>query len=101
MFVIGYFLQAVARILDSILWFYLVVIIARALISWVNPDPYNTIVRVLYSITEPVLSAIRRILPRFLWDTGIDFSPFVAILMIYFIRDFLVRVLLTIAGYLL
>jgi YggT family protein len=64
------------------------IIIARAVISWVNPDPYNPIVRFLYSITDPVLLAIRRRLP--LSFGGIDFSPIVVILVIIFLQRFLV-----------
>jgi YggT family protein len=64
------------------------IIIARAVISWVNPDPYNPIVRFLYNITDPVLLAIRRRLP--LSFGGIDFSPIVVILVIIFLQRFLV-----------
>jgi YggT family protein len=65
------------------------IIIIRALISWVNPDPWNPIVRFLYQVTEPVLRPIRRRLPL----SGIDLSPVVVILVIYFLQRFLVRVI--------
>ena len=93
MFVAGNVLTAVATILDYVLWLYMWVIIARALISWVNPDPWNPIVRFLYQVTEPVLRPIRRRLPA----TGIDFSPVVVILAIYFLQRFLVRILVEMA----
>jgi YggT family protein len=64
------------------------VIIARAILSWVSPDPYNPIVRFLYNVTEPVLYAIRRRVPVFFG--GIDFSPMIVILAIYFLDSFLV-----------
>ena len=76
MFVIANFLAAVARILDIALTLFMWIIIARAVISWVNPDPYNAIVRFLISVTEPVLSPIRRRMPFSLG--GIDFSPILA-----------------------
>ena len=60
MFVMGNVLQGVATILDTVLWLYMWVIIARALISWVNPDPWNPIVQFLERVTEPVLAPIRR-----------------------------------------
>jgi YggT family protein len=66
------------------------IIIIRALISWVNPDPYNPIVRFLYQITEPVLYPIRRRLP---FMGGIDLSPIVVLLIIVFLQAFLVKTL--------
>ena len=90
MFVIGNLLSAIATVLDFILTVYIWIAIARALISWVNPDPYNPIVRFLYNVTEPVLRPIRRILPVSL---GIDFSPLILIAAIYFIRIFLINTL--------
>jgi len=88
-FVLGDLLWAVARLIDYVLWAYLWIVVIRALISWVNPDPWNPIVRFLYQVTEPVLRPIRRRLPM----TGIDFSPMIVILAIYFLQWFLVRAL--------
>jgi YggT family protein len=90
MFVLGDLLLAVARLVDWVLTAYTWVIIIRALISWVNPDPWNPIVQFLVRVTEPVLAPIRRRLPM----TGIDFSPIVAILGLQFLQWFLVPVLL-------
>ena len=81
------FLIAVAKILDIALSLYMWIIIGRAVISWVNPDPYNPIVRFLNSATEPVLYPIRRRLPVM---GGIDFSPIIVILAIIFIQTFFV-----------
>ena len=79
----------VAWLVEYLLWAYMWIVIIRALISWVNPDPWNPVVRFLYHVTEPVLRPIRRRLPT----TGIDFSPVIVILAIMFLERFLVRVL--------
>jgi YggT family protein len=96
MFVVSNFLIAIARILDIGLSLYMYIVIARALISWVNPDPYNPIVRFLNSITEPVLSPIRRKLPPLFG--GMDFSPIVVILAVIFIQSFVVQSLVEMAA---
>jgi YggT family protein len=88
MFVISNLLLALAKILHMVLNAYMWIIIARAILSWVNPDPYNPIVRFLYNITEPVLSAIRQRVPIFFG--GIDFSPMIVLLIIMFLDNFLV-----------
>lgn len=89
MYVAGDLLLAVAKLVDYVLWAYMWIIIIRSLLSWVNPDPWNPVVRFLYQVTEPVLRPIRRRLPT----TGIDFSPAIVILAIYFLQWFLVPVL--------
>lgn len=94
MFVLTNLLVAVAKILDILLTIYMYVIIARAVISWVNPDPYNPIVTFLYRVTEPVLSRIRRVLPDL---GGLDLSPLVVLLAIYFLKEFVVRTLILMA----
>lgn len=88
MFIIVNFLNALANILDIGLNIYMWVIIIRALVSWVSPNPYNPIVQFLYSATEPVLWRIRRYLPVVFG--GIDLSPIVAILAVIFFKEFLV-----------
>ena len=65
------------------------IIIIRALLSWVNPDPYNPIVQFLNSITEPVLYRVRQLIP--MSSIGIDFSPIVVILIIIFLQSFLIN----------
>lgn len=92
----GNFLIAIARIIDILLTVYLWIIVARALISWVNPDPYNKIVIFLYRVTEPVLRPIRRIIPRH--SLPIDFAPLVVLLIIFFLQYFLVQTLIQLAG---
>jgi len=89
MFVIGNFLAAIAKIVDIALTLYMWIIIARAVVSWVNPDPHNPIIRFLNAVTEPVLYQIRRRLP--ISFGGIDFSPIIVLLIIVFVQSFLVR----------
>lgn len=91
MFVLKYLIIALTEVIDIVLLTYMIIIVVRALISWVNPDPYNQIVIFLYRVTEPVLRPIRRILP--MRNIGIDFSPFIVILVIIFLRLFVVQVL--------
>lgn len=94
MFVIGNLLSAVAVILDMILTIYMWIVIVAALITWVNPDPYNPIVRFLHAVTEPVFRRIRRVTG---YGMGIDFSPMIVILGILFVKYFLVASLRDIA----
>ncbi len=89
MFILGNFLIAIAKVLSVILSLVYWLILIRALISWVNPDPYNTIVQFLYRMTEPILEPIRRLLP----PMGIDVSPIIAFLGIVFLQSFLVSTL--------
>jgi YggT family protein len=94
-FIAGYFVRAVASLLDVAIVAYIWIIIARALLSWVNPDPYNPIVRFLFRVTEPVLRPVRERLGAY--QIGLDFSPMIVILVLYFLKEFLVPVLLRIA----
>ena len=89
MFIIGNFLSATAQILKIVLELYMWIMIVRALLSWVNPDPYNPIVQFLNSITEAVLYRVRQLLP--MGGVGIDFSPMIVILIIIFLQSFLVN----------
>jgi len=90
MFVMGNFFIALARVVDILLTIAYWLILIRAVISWVNPDPFNPIVQFLYKTTEPILEPIRRIMPR----TAIDLSPIIAFLLIIFCQSFLVRSLM-------
>ncbi|MBI4654161.1 MAG: YggT family protein [Nitrospirae bacterium] len=94
MFIFANLLTALAKILDIALTAYMWIIIIAALISWVNPDPYNPIVRFLYSVTEPVLRPIRR---RIGIGIGVDISPMIVILIILFIKYFLIASLIEMA----
>jgi len=99
MFVLGYFLLAVAKVLDWVLLIFMWIVIARAVLSWVNPDPYNPIVRFIHNVTEPVLYRIRAFLP--ISFGGIDFSPIIVFLAVIFLRTFLVNSLLRVSDSLL
>ncbi len=95
MFIIGNLLNAIAYILNFVLTIYMYIIIVSALLSWVNPDPYNPIVRFLYSVTEPVLRPIRS---RLRLSIGIDISPLLVILVIWFIQRFVIASLFDMAS---
>lgn len=76
-------LIAVLRIANLVINIYIYIIIARAIVSWVSPDPYNPIVRFLYNLTDPVLYRIRRVLP--LQFGGLDLSPLALIFGLYLV----------------
>jgi YggT family protein len=82
------FLHALAQVLNIALTIYLWIIIARAVLSWVNPDPYNPIVQFIHSITEPLMYRVRKAIP--MPGMGLDLSPILVILAIYFLQIFLV-----------
>lgn len=96
MFVFGDLIISVAKIFDMLLGIYKWIVIIAAMISWVNPDPYNPIVKFLHAVTEPVFRPIRRLIGYRLGP--IDVSPIVVILAIIFVQSFLVRSLIKI-GY--
>lgn len=93
MFVLSNFIRALASIIDVVLSIYYWLIIIRALISWVSPDPYNAIVQFLYRATEPILYPIRKMLP----PMGVDVSPIIAFLIIIFLKGFVVATLIDIS----
>jgi YggT family protein len=95
MFAFGHLIAALAQILEMALTIYMWVIIARALLTWVNPDPYNPIVRFLYNVTEPVLGWVRRRVPVVFG--GLDLSPLLVLLGIVFLKRFLVATLIDLA----
>jgi len=95
MFIFANLLLAIAHILDIALTIYMWIVIISAVISWVNPDPYNPIVRFLRVVTEPVYRPIRRLIGYRLGP--IDISPMVVILAIIFVQKFLVSSLIEFA----
>lgn len=95
MFVISNLFNALALVIDIVLEIYKWIIIIRAIISWVNPDPYNPIVRFLYTVTEPVLKPIRKAIGYRLGP--IDISPLIVILAIIFLQYFVVTSLKNLA----
>jgi YggT family protein len=96
MFVLANLIDAIAVVLDTVLYIYMWIVIISAIISWVNPDPYNPIVRFLYSVTEPAFGFVRRHLP--LPAMPIDLSPLIVFLVILFLQRFLVTTLHGFAG---
>lgn len=96
MFVLQNFMMAAAGILDFLFTAYMWLVIGRAVISWVNADPYNPVVRFVYDVTEPVLRRIRQVLPISMG--GIDFSPMILIMGIMFLQSFLVPTLRQLAA---
>lgn len=88
MFILANIVEALAYVLDTFLWIYFWIIIIRALISWVNPDPWNPVVQFLYRVTEPVLQPVRRYLPL---TMGIDFSPVIVLIGIHVLRIAVVK----------
>jgi len=95
MFIISNLLIAVAKVADIALTIFMWIVIARAILSWVSPDPYNPIVRFIHNITEPVLYQIRKRVP--LNFGGMDFSPIIVLLAVIFLQRFAVASLIELA----
>jgi YggT family protein len=95
MFVISNLIIAVAKVVDLALTIFMWIVIARAILSWVNPDPYNPIVRFIHNVTEPVLYQIRKRIP--LNFGSIDFSPVLVLLAVIFLQRFVVTSLYELA----
>jgi len=91
MFIISQFFVAMSQVLDIALEIYKWIVIASALISFVNPDPYNPIVKFLRNATEPVFRLIKRYIPTVIYN--VDFTPFIVILIIIFLQKFLVPII--------
>jgi len=91
MFLLSDLIFALAKVLHILFTLYIWVFVVDAILSWVHPDPSNPLVRSLDAMTEPALSPIRRILP--FRSPGLDFSPIVAVLVLIFLDEFLVRTL--------
>ena len=91
MYVFGYTILGLVKVIDWILSFYMVIIIIRALLSWFSVNRYNPIVEVLYGLTDPVLRRVQKIVPPY--KIGVDFSPMIVILIIIFLQAALVPIL--------
>ncbi len=89
MFIFGDILVAVSKVLNVVLTFLWIIILARAILSWVNPDPYNPIVRFIYNVTEPILYQVRKRLP--FQFGGMDFSPLIVFLAIILIQEIIIH----------
>ena len=81
MIVVANTMSAIALVLGSLLSLYFWIVIIAAVLTWVRPDPYNPIVRILRTLTEPVFYRVRKWLP-FTYSSGMDFSPVVVLLAI-------------------
>ena len=99
MFIVSNLLAALAQVVDVVLTLLYWIIIVRALLSWVSPDPFNPIVQFLNMVSEPILYPLRRLLP-FTFRLGIDLSPIIAILLLIFLKSFLVKTLLDLSYHL-
>jgi len=86
-------LNALATVINLIFQIYFYIVIGRAIISWVNPDPYNPIVRFLHNATEPVLYRIRKLLP--VHFGGIDLSPIILLVGLEVVRQVLISLIAT------
>ena len=98
MILIANILLALAKIMElanGLLTIYKYILLASVIISWVNADPYNPVVRFLHQVTDPVLNRIRRFLPAM---GGFDLSPMVLIFAIIFLQSFLVPTLRQLAA---
>lgn len=96
MFVLGNLLNAIAWVLDNVITIYILVIVINALLSWVRPDPFNPIVRILQTLSDFILDPIRRLIP--MHSLGVDLSPIVAVLFLYFTKLFVVQTLHDVAS---
>lgn len=92
----GTIIGGIANVINLAFQIYIFIIIARALISWVSPDPYNPIVRFLHSATDPVLYRLRNLLP-FLQAGTFDFSPIVLLILLSVLQQFVVSSLMQFA----
>jgi len=94
MFILGELLRSLALLLSLVFNIVFFLLVIRIILSWVNPDPYNEIVQIIYRITEPILAPFRR-LP--LQMGGMDFSPIIAFLVLSVLKNFVVNVLYQVA----
>ena len=79
---------SIIRVLCDVL---AILILLRVVVSWYSPRPTNILVRILHRLTEPLLAPLRRIIPR----VGmLDFTPLVAVILIWLIYSLLQRLLL-------
>jgi len=94
MSILGYIIIALAKVLGLIINLYTIIVVIAALISWVSPDPYNPIVRILYGLTHPAFRLVRRIFPQALLRLRIDLSPIVVLVILVLLETLVVGGLL-------
>lgn len=95
---LAYFIIAVTKILHLIINLYTFIVAIAVLLSWVNPDPYNPIVRLFRQLTEPVFGRVRRVMPKILYRTGIDFSPMVVLFLLIILETVGIQLLYDLAA---
>lgn len=98
MSILGYLILAVAKVLGLVINIYTMIVIIAALISWVNADPNNQIVRILYGLTQPVFRTVRRFMPRALRNIRIDISPMIVLITLVILETVLVTGLYNLAA---
>ncbi|MFO1464552.1 MAG: YggT family protein [bacterium] len=94
MYPLGSLLVSVAKVLSILLNIYQYIVLGSVIVSWVNADPHNPIVRFLRQSTEPIFRPIRKLLPQALFRTGLDFTPLIVFLLIVLLQNFVVSLLI-------
>jgi YggT family protein len=89
------FFLALAGLVDLAFSVYVLILVARVLLSWFNPAPHNQIVRFIHLATDPILYRLQRIIP--LQFAGIDFSPMVLLLALSFVQRIIISILHSLA----
>ncbi len=84
---VGYLLISIAKILSLLINIYTFILAARVIVSWVNADPYNPIVRFLKQMTDPILTPLRRRLPTALNKSSLDFTPLILLIFLILIEN--------------
>ena len=88
MFILGNFLIAIGRVLHIVIYFFYFVIIIAAVLSWLRPNPYHPVINIIYRLSDIIVNPIRRFVPPLGF---VDISPFITLLILYFIDLFIVR----------
>ena len=88
------FLIALGQLLKTVAGLYMIVVIASAVITWFPVHPWHPAVRLLRGLTEPVYERIRKYMPDILWNTGIDFTPLIVLLVLYFLNAWIFQTIL-------
>ncbi len=95
MFVFGNVLSGAAYVVNLLLDAYFWIILIRAVLSWVRPDPYNPLVRIICNLVDPVTFRISRHIPTRIGM--VDIAPFILMLLVIFLQRFLVKTLFDLA----
>ena len=98
MHLVGYLVLTIAKVLQFLINIYTFIVAVAVIINWVHPDPFNPIVALLRQATEPTFRLARRLLPKTLYRTGIDFSPIIVFIFLIVIETFVVGWLADLAG---